>query len=105
MSSRARTPPKRLEICCSSRKRGTGAESLLTAGIRRGGWAAPVTGCPGSQPLGDQAVDGVFVDPHDLVDLDLLARHVELGLAEPGDLVCRLLLDKNNHELRDGHHG
>src|SRR5437763_29580 len=83
-SRRATTPPKCLEIRCSSRK-------LPKA--RR---------C--SEASGDQPRDRLAVDAHDLVDLDQLARNVDLRLAEPGDLDPvrdRLAVE---HQASHGHH-
>ena len=36
----------------------------------------------GLESSGDQPVDGFLVDPHDLVDLDLLSGHVDRCLAK-----------------------
>ena len=37
------------------------------------------------EPCGDQPVDGLLVDPHDLVDLDLLAGNIDRCLAKAGN--------------------
>ena len=47
---------------------------------RKDGWAGVVL-----EPSGDQPVDGFLVDPHDLVDLDLLSGYIDRCLAEAGN--------------------
>src|ERR1700755_2812770 len=80
-SRSACTPPKRLEMPDNSRKvaKGSSLESL-----------------------GNQPGEGLLVDPHDLVDLDLLAGNIDRRLAKARDLDTvsdRLAVE---HELGDG---
>src|SRR5512133_2190335 len=93
-SRSACTPPKRFDMPDISRKvvkasscNGTARQAIASTRI-----AFPA-GKPGMQrdeaagtgvvleSSGDQSVDGFFVDPHDLVDLDLLAGHIDGSLA------------------------
>src|SRR6266478_2987291 len=56
------------------------------------------------EPRGDQPVDGFLVDPHDLVDLDLLTGDIDRCLAKAGDLDAirdRLAVE---HEFGDRDH-
>src|SRR5882757_9765851 len=56
------------------------------------------------EPRGNQPVDSFLVDPHDLVDLDLLAGNIDRRFAEAGDLDAirdRLAIE---HELGDRDH-
>src|ERR1700730_1313876 len=56
------------------------------------------------EPRGDQPVDGFLVDPHDLVDLDLLAGDIDRRFAKAGDLDAirdRLAVE---HEFGDRDH-
>src|SRR5713101_5038575 len=50
-------------------------------GLKEAAWAGVFL-----KPRGDQPVDGLLVDPHDLVDLDLLAGDIDRRLAKAGDL-------------------
>jgi hypothetical protein len=54
---------------------------------------------------GDQSVDGFFVDPHDLVDLDLLAGHIDRSLAEAGNIDAIRDWLAIKHELGNCNHG
>src|SRR3954470_20636971 len=74
-SRSACTPPKRFEMPDISRKVANGLS-----------YEGKVQTSVTLQSLGDQPVDGLVVDPHDLVDLDLLAGNIDRRLAKSGNL-------------------
>src|SRR3954452_13071908 len=90
-SRNATTPPKCLEIEWTSRKlansgcprhRRQQADSPCRSQART---ASPVRDSRRSEAAGDKPRDRLVVDPHDLVDLDQLARYVDGRLAQPRD--------------------
>src|SRR6266852_5228161 len=125
-SRSACTPPKRFEMPDISRKVAKGSscdETVLSkdlskdpssyrlaprripdwksqeCGLKEAAWAGVFL-----KPRGDQPVDGFLVDPHDLVDLDLLAGDIDRRLAKAGDLDAirdRLAVE---HEFGDRDH-
>src|SRR4030088_2084828 len=121
-SRSACTPPKRCEMPAISRKVAKGSscdETVLSrklsskrralrripdrksreCGLTEAAWAGVLL-----EPRGDQPVDGFLVDPHDLVDLDLLAGDIDRRLAKAGDLDAirdRLAVE---HEFGDRDH-
>src|SRR5713101_1226335 len=125
-SRSACTPPKRFEMPDISRKVAKGSscdETVLSSnltknpssnrlaprripdwksqecGLKEAAWAGMFL-----KPRGDQPVDGFLVDPHDLVDLDLLAGDIDRRLAKAGDLDAirdRLAVE---HEFGDRDH-
>src|SRR6267154_4082838 len=126
-SRSACTPPKRFEMPDISRKVAKGSscdETVLTRNLtnnpssnrpaprripdrknqecvlKEAAWAGVLL-----EPRGDQPVDGFLVDPHDLVDLDLLSGDIDRCLAKAGNIDTirdRLAIE---HELSDRDHG
>src|SRR5215471_3203542 len=115
------TPPKRFEIPDNSRKAAK-ARPVVKVFLRKRINPRCIPGPRGQgnatrarhssefgpsaslEPLGDQPVDGLLVDPHDLVDLDLLASDIDRRLAESRDLDTlrdRLAVE---HQLCDCNH-
>src|ERR1700688_1261367 len=86
-SRSACTPPKRFEMPDISRKVAKGSSC---GGILK--------------PRGDQPVDGFLVDPHDLVDLDLLAGDIDRRFAKAGDLDAIRDRLAGEHEFGDRDH-
>src|SRR3954452_814644 len=98
-SRSACTPPKRFDMPDISRKvvKGSPCDGTVYQTI-----AATETAFPGRRPgmrrdeavaagialeaSGNQPVDGFLVDPHDLVDLDLLSGDIDRRLAEAGHI-------------------
>src|SRR5256714_6241661 len=117
-SRSACTPPKRFDMPDISRKVVKGSscngtvyqpiastETTFPAGragnaARRGGWASVVLESPGDQP-----VDGFLVDPHDLVDLDLLSGYIDCCLAKAWHIDAIRDRFAIEHELGDRYHG
>src|SRR2546423_13214636 len=117
-SRSACTPPKRFDMPDISRKvvKGSSCNGIAYQAIASTRNAFP-TGKPGMQrdeaagtgvgleSSGDQPVDGFLVDPHDLVDLDLLSGHIDRCLAKTWHIDAvrdRLAIE---HELGDRDHG
>src|SRR5258708_19348693 len=111
------TPPKRFDMADMSRKvvkvrpamgpfyQAMTSKAAFPTGkagnAARGAYLAGVA----LEPSGDQPVDGFLVDPHDLVDLDLLSGHIDRCFAKARNIDAirdRLAIE---HELGDRNHG